>query len=412
MFEIANEFRFPDLGEGIHEGTIVKWHVHEGDEVKADQVLAEVETDKAVVEIPSPHSGTVLKINFQEGQIVKVGEVLVMIGTPGESAGAKPQGLAQAAPAASGGRQPLPPPARTVMGHHLATPATRKLARELGVDIEKVQGTGPGGRVTDYDVNRAALPKPSPQTTLAEHKPSLASAPEPGDERIPLTHMRKVIAERMVYSKTHIPHACGMDYVDVTRLSEIREKEKKSFAPRGVKLTYLPFIVKAVTIALREMPRFNAQFDEEAGELIIKKRHNIGIAVDTPEGLMVPVIKDVESKSIIEIAMEIERLAAGARDRKLRLDEIRGGTFTITNVGSVGGMYSTPIINPPEVAIMGVHRIKELPLVVEGRVVSRLVMGISLCFDHRVSDGAEATQFMNVVMRHLEDPDLMLVDMI
>ncbi|MFH0884086.1 MAG: 2-oxo acid dehydrogenase subunit E2, partial [Candidatus Micrarchaeota archaeon] len=211
---------------------------------------------------------------------------------------------------------------------------------------------------------------------------------------------------------THIPHACGMDFADVTRLGEIREKEKKNFEPKGVKLTYLPFIVKAVAIALKEYPRFNAHFDEEKGDLVIRKQHNIGIAVDTPEGLLVPVVKDVDRKSIVEIAQDIEHLAAAAKERKLKLEDMRGGTFTITNVGSVGGMYSTPIINPPEVAIMGIHRIKDMPMVIEDKIRGRKVMGISMCFDHRVADGAEATLFMNVVMKHLEDPGLMLVDMI
>jgi pyruvate dehydrogenase E2 component (dihydrolipoamide acetyltransferase) len=191
----------------------------------------------------------------------------------------------------------------------------------------------------------------------------------------------------------------------------LREKEKRIFEPRGIKLTYLPFIVKACAVALRRYPQFNSHFDEEKLEIIFKKEINIGIAVDTPEGLMVPVIKDIERKSIVDIAKEITRLAVAARDRKIKLDELQGGTFTITNVGSVGGMYSTPIINPPEIGIMGVHRIKDMPLVVEGRVEARKVMGISMCFDHRVVDGAAATEFMNVVKRHLEDPDLLLVDM-
>jgi len=423
------------LGEGIAEGTIVKWHVKEGDAVKADQVLAEVETDKAVVELPSPYSGTLLRINFAEGKTVKVGEVLLVIGESGEAVQSpqvqptaqKPAAEAQVSAAA----QQTPVIAQPAPGHHMAAPSTRKLARELGVDIEGVQGTGPGGRVMDEDVRKAA-PRPSsaqkapvsgakPGTGPAnqEQLAPASRAPgaptivyEEGDERIPLTRLRKLIAERMVYSKTHIPHACGMDIADVTKLVEVREKEKKNFEPKGVKLTYLPFIVKAVAIALKEYPKFNAHFDEEKGELIIRKSHNIGIAVDTQEGLMVPVIKDVDKKSIIEIANDIEHLAEMARQRKLKLDEIRGGTFTITNVGSVGGMYSTPIINPPEVAIMGVHRIKDMPLAVNDKVKVRKAMGISMCFDHRVADGAEATLFMNVVMKHLEDPGLMLVDMI
>jgi pyruvate dehydrogenase E2 component (dihydrolipoamide acetyltransferase) len=418
------------LGEGIHEGTVVKWHVREGDMVKADQVLAEVETDKAVVELPSPFSGKMLRINFTEGMVVKVGEVLLVIGESGEAVPA-PQvqpdaqkSEAQAhvfagAPQVSGSMQPIPT-------HHLAAPSTRKLARELGVDIDRVQGSGPGGRIMDEDVRKAApasmektpagVGKPGailPQAAPSSRPPGAPTIIyEEGDERIPLTHLRKIIAERMVYSKTHIPHACGMDIADVTKLVEVREKEKKNFEPKGIKLTYLPFIVKAVAIALREYPKFNAHFDEEIGELIIRKKHNIGIAVDTPEGLMVPVVKDVDKKSIIEIARDIEHLADMARQRKLKLDEIRGGTFTITNVGSVGGMFSSPIINPPEVAIMGVHRIKDMPLALNDKVKVRKAMGISMCFDHRVADGAEATLFMNVVMKHLEDPGLMLVDMI
>jgi pyruvate dehydrogenase E2 component (dihydrolipoamide acetyltransferase) len=234
---------------------------------------------------------------------------------------------------------------------------------------------------------------------------------EPGEERIRLSHMRKIIADRMLYSKTHIPHACGMDFVDVTKLVEIRQKEKAKFAEKGVKLTYLPFIMKAAAIALKQMPDFNAHFDMEQNFIVRKKRFNIGLAVDTPDGLMVPVVKDLERKSMISIASEIETLASQARERKIKLDDLKGGTFTITNVGSVGGMYSSPIINPPEVAILGVHRIKDLPLVVNGQIVARKVMGISLCFDHRVVDGAAATEFMNIIKRHLEDPDLLLVDM-
>jgi pyruvate dehydrogenase E2 component (dihydrolipoamide acetyltransferase) len=426
---MAKEFRFPDLGEGIHEGTIVKWHVKEGDFVKADQVLAEVETDKAIVELPSPFEGTLLKAYYSEGQAIKVGEVLLVIGESGESvpAASPGTGVAASQKAPIPAPQPAPgQPAPAIPGHHQAAPATRKLARDLGVDIEKVQGTGPGGRVTDEDVKGAAsgISSPAPErgkpaaaqaaTPQAEGKALGAPeiAVEEGDQRVPLTRLRKIIAERMVYSKTHIPHACGMDYADVTRLGEIREKEKKNFEPKGVKLTYLPFIVKAVAIALKEYPRFNAHFDEASGDLVIRKQHNIGIAVDTPEGLMVPVVKDVDRKSIVEIAQDIEHLAQAAKERKIRLEDMRGGTFTITNVGSVGGMYSTPIINPPEVAIMGIHRIKDMPLVSDDKIKARKVMGISMCFDHRVADGAEATLFMNVVMKHLEDPDLMLVDMI
>jgi pyruvate dehydrogenase E2 component (dihydrolipoamide acetyltransferase) len=426
--DITTEFRFPDVGEGIHEGVIVRWHVKEGDEVKADQIIVDVETDKAVVELPAPASGKILRIGFKEGETVKVGEIIVVIGGAGEPIPAAPKaGLSPQQPQ----NQPMPS-VRVMSAHHMATPATRKLARELGVDIERIAGTGPGGRVTEDDVKKVAgtpgkvpispvvkavMPQaiaPSAESAIGA-APSAMAAPrvvvEEGDERVPLTHLRKVIAQRMVYSKTHIPHACGMDYVDVTRLSEIREKEKKNMEAQRVKLTYLPFVIKACIIAMREYPKFNAHFDEAASEVVIKKLHNIGIAVDTQDGLMAPVIRDVDKRSIIEIAQEIEHLAVAARERKLKLDDIKGGTFTITNVGSVGGMYSTPIINPPEVAILGIHRIRDMPIAIDGKVKVRKIMGISLCFDHRVADGAEATLFMNAVMRHLEDPGLMLVDM-
>ncbi len=417
----------------------MKWHFKEGDSVKADQTIVEVETDKAVVELPSPASGTILKRNFDVGQVVKVGEVLVVIGAAGEQVQASaPKAAAQAsepaqpsAAAQAAAVQPAPspqpvsqPPAAP--GHASATPATRKLARELGVDISSVQGSGPGGRVTEEDVRKAAqggappAPKAQPAAPSAAppqaFQPSEAGAPtvtvEEGDQRVPLTHMRKVIAERMLYSKTHIPHACGMDYVDVTKLAELREKEKKGLEPKGIKLTFLPFIVKAAAVALKAHPEFNAHFDNSRNELVLKKQRNIGIAVDTPEGLMVPVIKDVDRRSIVEIAQEIEHLAVAARERKIKLEDLKGGTFTITNVGSLGCMYSSPIINPPEVAILGVHRMKDLPLVVEGKIKARKVMGLSICFDHRVIDGASSTIFLNEVMKHLEDPDLMLVDMI
>jgi pyruvate dehydrogenase E2 component (dihydrolipoamide acetyltransferase) len=289
----------------------------------------------------------------------------------------------------------------------LATPSTRKLAREMNVDITKVKGTGPAGRITDEDVKAAgtAQPQASPGVTAPE-----AIKTAEGDVRIPLSGIRKTIAERMSYSKTHIPHACGMDFADVTKLVAVRERERHIFE-QEVHLTYLPFVVKAVTIALRKFPSFNAHFDNERNELIAKRDINIGLAVETPEGLIVPVIKNADRRSMVELAGEIERLAEAARTKKLKLDEVRGGTFTITNIGSIGGFFSTPIIDPPEVAILGVHRIKDLPLVVNGYVVARKVMGLSICFDHRVVDGAIATEFMNVVKQHLEDPDLLLVDM-
>ncbi len=410
MVIIATEFKFPDVGEGIHEGTIVKWHVKEGDTVEADKTIVEVETDKAVVELPAPESGTALKIFHKEGDLVKVGEVLIVIGKEGESVSQevkKREEVPAEKTEVKKAEETKPESAMPASGKVLATPSTRGLARELGVDITKISGSGPSGRITDEDVKAQS----------AKHKEKIERTPakkvetQEGDSRIKLTHLRKVIADKMVYSKTHIPHACGMDFVDVTKLVELRTKEKEVMKERGIHLTYLPFILKAAAVALRRMPEFNSHFDEENSELVMKKGINIGVAVDTKEGLMVPVIKDVVRKSIGQIAKEIEELAEQARERKIRLDDMKDGTFTITNVGSVGGMYSTPIINPPEIAIMGVHRIKEIPVVKDGNVVAGKVMGVSLCFDHRVVDGASATEFMNIIKKHLEDPDLLLVDM-
>ncbi len=457
---MAKEFRFPDVGEGIHEGKIVKWHIQQGDMVKADEILLDMETDKAVVEMPSPASGMILSMNFKEGDTVKVGDVLVTIGEAREmissagdieSAGyeEKKTGIGK-----QGGNvlkaniktqpsmtSPFIGPGSGTNLPPLATPSTRALARELGIDLVAVRGTGPAGRITEADIRDAkemmrmpqplrpaaavaketmlenasekkAFEKNAPERNASDKTPAIPTPLIEGDVSIPLTGIRKTIAERMTFSKTHIPHACGMDLVDVTELVALREKEKGKMASEGIKLTYLPFIIKAAVVALRKFPSFNAHFDESANTLIAKRAINIGLAVDTPDGLMVVVVKDADKKPMSAIAKEIEILAQEAREKKVKLDDIRGSTFTVTNVGSVGGMFSTPIINPPEVAIMGVHRIRDMPWVVDGKIAVRKLMGVSLCFDHRVVDGAIATEFMNVIKEHLEDPSLMLVDMI
>ncbi len=393
------KFKFPDVGEGIHEGTIVKWLVKEGERVKADQTIVEVETDKAVVELPSPTTGRIKKINFKEGEIIKVGEVLVEIEEElGENVEEKREQKTTRV---------------------LASPSTRKLARELGIDIKTIEGSGPGGRILKEDVLNTAKKTETitKNEEVLEKKKEIMKTDgikikiirEKEDKIISLTHLRRVIAERMTYSKQHIPHACGMDFVDVTDLVKIREKEKKKV---DIKITYLPFVMKAATIALKKYPEFNAHFDEEAQELVLKKKVNIGFAVDTKEGLIVPVIKNIENKSLVNIAKELLDLSNKARERKLSLEDLQGSTFTITNIGSLGGMYSTPIINPPEVAILGMHRIKDMPLVINNEIVPRKVMGLSICFDHRVIDGAQATRFMNEIKRYLEDPDLLLMEMV
>ncbi len=404
------EFKFPDIGEGITEGLIVKWLVDEGDEVDEYQNVVEIETDKAVVEIPSPAKGRIRSINFKEGETVKVGEVLMIIGSEVGSEEDKPSEESEA-DRDSGEKK------EEILKRTLAAPATRKLARELGVDITKIEGSGPAGRVTREDVESASKEEPEKEKRTGKRKPSekkvRTGIPEQtgGEERVKLSGVRKTIAERLTYSWKNIPQACGMDYADVTRLVEVREQEKETFNERGVKLTYLPFIFKACAIALRNYPQFNANFDEGTSEIVFKRRINIGMAVDTEDGLMVPVVKDIERKSIGDIARKIEELAKSAQKREITLEEMEGGTFTITNIGSLGGMYSVPIVNPPEIAILGVHRIKEMPLVIDGKIVPRKVMGFSLAFDHRVVDGASATRFMNTIIRHLSDPDLLLIDM-
>jgi pyruvate dehydrogenase E2 component (dihydrolipoamide acetyltransferase) len=400
------DIKFPDVGEGITEGTLVKWLVKAGDEIKADQAVAEIETDKAIVEIPSPKAGRILKLYGKEGDVIKVGSVLASLALPGEEIRielAKPPEIKPPA------KPEIKPPEKPEIGRVLATPSTRRLARKLGVDISKVIGSGPGGRVTDEDVRKAAEAGAKPP----EVKPPEA-APEikPVEERIPIKGIRKTIAERMVKSLFTAPHVVSMDEADVTELVKLREKEKKLAEEKGIKLTYLAFIVKAVTVALKQHPYLNASLDSEKNEIIMKRYYNIGIAVDTPEGLMVPVIKNADQKSIMELAQEAERLAEEARSRKIKLSDLKGNTFTITNIGSIGGIFSTPIINPPDVAILGVHRIRDMPVVIDGEIKIRKILPLVLSFDHRVLDGAQAARFMNTLKAHLEDPDLLLLDVI
>jgi pyruvate/2-oxoglutarate dehydrogenase complex dihydrolipoamide acyltransferase (E2) component len=305
----------------------------------------------------------------------------------------------------------------------LATPATRKLARELGVDISQIQGTGPGGRVTDEDVRRFAAartaPQPPPTPSPAPTPPPAAPAFAPGavvtdrrEERIPLRGIRKRIAEHMHQSKTTAAHFTYVDEVDMTELIQIREQMKPLAEQKGVKLTYLPFIVKASVAALKEMPILNASIDEAKGEIVIKKYYNIGIATATDEGLIVPVIKDADRKSLLEIAMEIERLSKAAREGKIALSDLQGGTFTITSLGALGGLFATPIINYPEVAILGIHEIKKRPVVRDNQIVIRDIMYVSLSFDHRLIDGDVGARFCKKIISYLENPKLLFLELV
>jgi pyruvate dehydrogenase E2 component (dihydrolipoamide acetyltransferase) len=417
---MAYEFKFPDIGEGLTEGEIVRWLVKEGDEVKEGQPLVEVETDKALAEIPSPRTGVILKILAKEKEIVKVGQVIVVFGEKGEALAAPPPkpksvgvvGELEEAPEEAPSVVAKAEPVRTalVSEHALATPAVRALAKELGVDINKVQGTGPEGRVLEKDIRQFAESKEKP----AEPEKKIAKVKKYDlygyVDRIPLRGVRRSIAKAMVKSKYTAPHVTAMDEADVTMLWKIREKEKKAAEKKGIKLTILPFIIKAVIAGLSEHPYLNASLDDENEEIVLKKYFNIGFATDTPEGLMVPVVKNAKDKSILQLAEELTRLATKARDRTIDLADLKGGTFTISNYGALGGIYATPIINYPEVAILGVGKIKDTPVVRNGKLVVRKILSLSLSFDHRVVDGGEGARFLNTVIAHLEDPDLILLE--
>ncbi|MGZ5423791.1 MAG: dihydrolipoamide acetyltransferase family protein [Candidatus Aminicenantales bacterium] len=402
---MAKEFRFPDVGEGITEGEIVRWLVKEGDEVQVDQALAEIETDKAIVEMPSPYAGTVLKLHFKEKDLVKVGQPLVTIGAKGEilAAGTPAPAPLPARPgAASAPGLPgmIPAPGRP--GEVLATPGVRALAKGLGVDLAAVHGTGPGGRITEDDVRAfQAAPAEKKVAIKVKAKYDLYGSLE----RIPLRGIRRATAKKMRESLDHAAHVTHCDEADVGPLEALRQKMKPEIETAGTKLTYLPFIVKALVEALKLHPSFNATLDEEESEIVLKKYYNIGIAVDVPDGLIVPVIKFADQKSLADIAAEIQAMAKSARERTLDLADLKGGTFSITNVGVIGGDFATPIINYPEVAILATMKIADRARVVDGAIVVKKTLPLCLAFDHRVVDGAEAARFAKDLIRLLEAPE-------
>jgi|FaiFalFF_MnMetaG_3_1042247.scaffolds.fasta_scaffold05923_2 pyruvate dehydrogenase E2 component (dihydrolipoamide acetyltransferase) len=411
---MAFEFRLPDIGEGMVEAEIVRWFVQEGDSIQEDQPMVELMTDKANVVIPSPRKGVVLKRFGREGEVVKVGSVLVVIGEPGEVPVAAATGVEAAVPASATrevsaptpGVGPVVPPGRV-----LATPATRRLARELGVDLRQVPPTGPHGRVTKEDVLRFAEAQRAPAAPAPPPPVEAPVVPVGPEERIPLRGLRRVIARRMVQSKRTAPHFTYVEEVDMTELVRWREQMKPIAEAQGVRLTYLPFIIKAVVIGLKRFPVINASLDEEKEEIVLKKYYHIGIAVQTDQGLTVPVIHDADKRSLLDLAREVERLSKAAREGRLALHEVRGSTFTITSLGKLGGLLATPIINYPEVAILGVHKIEPRPVVRNGEIVVRSMMNVSLSFDHRVVDGAVGAEFTQVVREHLENPHLLFLQM-
>ena len=436
---IMFEFRLPDVGEGIQEGEIVKWHVRQGDAVKSDQLIAEIETDKAIVEITSPRAGTIAKITHAEGDNVKVGEILVVIAETGENvtAASSPKIAAPAAQAEESDHYTSSVVGKLDESERIlsreethtaqtsdgvkATPAVRKLAKDTGVDIDKIKGTGSEGRVTEDDVRKAK--GNVNETTINERiEPEATSSADETVhqtkkfdfygyiEHVPFHGIRKATAQHVSQSWSKAVHVTHMDEADVTELWNIREKEKDPAKAKGVHLTFMPFIVKAVIAALKEHPVLNATLDEEHAEIIIKKYFNIGVAVDTPDGLVVPVVKEANNLTVMALATEIERLAKLAADRKLDVADFKGGSFTITNVGAIGGLHATPIINYPEAAILAVGRIYDKIVLKDGQIVARKALPFSVTFDHRVLDGAECARFGNKLKAELENPAFTLME--
>ncbi len=509
---MTREFKLPDVGEGVAEGEILDWLVGEGDPVTEDQPVAEVETDKAVVEVPSPVNGTVRELHYEAGDMVEVGSVIVTFDVEGEGEETAMEGAADEEAAG----EDVPPGAEpaagepsgdgataaagdaeveTATGRQFAPPRVRRLARELGVSLDQVDGTGTGGRITEQDVRAAAeaagasavepesgtaestgesgqrtgsttdaatqgragsTEAASRERTLATPKargvaedlgvdldqvPAVgeregeafvtesaireyASAQEAAqaadaaavgaegerEERVEYRGVRRTIGERMEESKYTAPHVSHHDTVDASQLVELRSELKARAEARDVKLTYMPFVMKAVVAGLKEFPFLNSTLDEEKNEIVLKHYYNIGIAVATEAGLMVPVVKHVDQKGILELAQEVNDLAAQARERSIALEDLQGSTFSITNFGAIGGEYATPIINYPEVGILGLGAIEERPVVEDGAVVARPTLPLSLSIDHRVVDGAIAAEFTNTVMEYVKNPALLLLE--
>jgi pyruvate dehydrogenase E2 component (dihydrolipoamide acetyltransferase) len=486
---MVREFRLPDVGEGLAEAEIIRWLVEPGDKISEDQPLAEVETDKAVVEVPSPINGTVQEILVDEGDIVEVGEVIITFNVDGKDDSATDEDSIQES--------------STADERVFASPSVRRLARELDADIDKINGSGSGGRILEHDVRTAAeqehptdnqspskdsqsvssaqpeddlslatastsedtatkrdqtlatpatralskelgvsidevppsesrdgeafvsedtvreyaqskqesqVADPPAKSGMSDSETFSSTAPEKEDKYEPYRGLRRTIGQQMEQSKFTAPHVTHHDEVDVTALVETRETLKSYAEEQDIKLSYMPFVMKAVVAALKQFPILNSQLAEENEEIIYKQEYNIGVATATDDGLLVPVIDNVDQRSLLQVAAKMNELVRKARDRKLSRDEMNNGTFTITNIGAIGGEYATPIINHPETAILALGALKEKPRVVDGEVVPRMVMKLSLSIDHRVIDGADAAKFTNCVKEYLSDPTLLLLE--
>ena len=456
---MAFEFRMPDIGEGIHEGEIVKWFVKAGDKIQEDDVLCEIQNDKAVVEMPSPVEGTIEEILVEEGSVAVVGDVIIRIDAPGYEnlqfkgddhhkeettsttsaqvqATAEDGGAVEKAPTEGDSKQDPAVDISAVSteantsenARIIAMPSVRKYARTKGVNIHQVSGTGKNGRVLKEDIESfltggataAKAEAAVSEAAVVEENATEEAVTSPAvpvsfegefpETREKISPIRKAIAKAMVHSKQTAPHVTLMDEVDVTALVAHRKKFKDIASEKGIKLTYLPYVVKALVSTLREYPEFNRSFDDATNEIIQKHYYNIGIAADTEKGLLVPVVKHADRKSIFTISAEINELATKARDGKLSPNEMKGGSCSITNIGSAGGQWFTPVINHPEVAILGIGRISEKPVIKNGEIVGAPVLALSLSFDHRMIDGATAQNALNHLKRLLSDPELLLME--
>jgi pyruvate dehydrogenase E2 component (dihydrolipoamide acetyltransferase) len=502
---MVREFKLPDVGEGVAEGELVSWLVEEGDTVSEDQPVAEVETDKAIVEVPSPVNGSVRELRAEEGEVVPVGNVIITFNVEGEEADEPTTESAESDEPTESQEEVAEEPevseeTTTPDGRVFAAPSARRLARELGVDIGEVEGTGPSGRVTEGDVRSAAESdesdesvestqerdealaeaeepmggaqptreqgsQPTTEDAAADRERTLAApatrrladeqgidlnavpateerdgeayvTPEavteyaeaqqraqaadaaevaagetgPREERVPYRGIRRTIGKQMERSKFTAPHVTHHDTVEVSELVETRAELKEVAEERGIKLTYMPFVLKAIVAALKDYPYLNASLDEDNGEIILKSYYNIGIAVATDDGLMVPVVKNVDQKDMLQISSEMNELVEKARDRTISREEMQDGTFTITNFGAIGGEYATPIINHPEVGIFGLGSLEKRPVVVDDEVEARPTLPISVSIDHRIVDGAIVAAFANQVLEYLQNPKLLLLE--
>lgn len=428
------KFKLPELGEGVHEGELVKWKVKVGDQVNYDQSLCEIMTDKATIEIPSAFQGKVAELHVKEGQTVHVDQLMLSFegasadapagasvksepekpkpaAKSASSSEAKPEKKEEAKPAAKAVSQSLPKADDSLVTRVLAAPSTRRLAREMGVDLSSVQGSGPHGRVMKEDLQS--------HSTEGSSAPSSSkfSVPAGGEKRVPFRGLRKKISEKMRLSKDKAAHFTYVEEADATELVALRSMAKDIGSKQGIKVTYLPFVMKAMVCALRQFPVLNSSLDEkgtDGAELVYKYYYNIGLSIQTDDGLTAPVVKDVGNKSVLEIARNIQDLVDRARSKRLTTEDFQGGTITLTNAGSIGGLFATPVINYPEVAILGFNKIFRKPVarIVNGReeVVIRDWTYFSISLDHRVVDGAIGAEFMKLFIQYIENPSLMLLE--